>query len=140
MIGLRDSSPGTLLLRLLAAAGLGVDAYVHADLAPQYDAVTASISQGELFRLQAGFAALAALLLIVWGRRVAAGFGLLVSASALGAVLLYRFVDVGRLGPLPDMYDPAWYTEKSISAIAEAVAVVSCAALLAVLQRRVRRR
>jgi hypothetical protein len=136
MFGLREASPGLWLLRLLAAAGLGVDAYVHADLAAQFDGNTASISQGTLFRVQAGAAALAALLLVAWGRRIAAGYGLLISASALGAVLLYRYVDVGKLGPLPDMYDPSWYTEKSVSAVAEAVALVCCLALLALVLRR----
>ena len=136
MAGLRETSPGTLLLRLFAAAGLGVDAYVHADLAAQFDGNTASISQGTLFRLQAGAAALAALLLFAWGRRLASGLGFLIGASALGAVLLYRYVDVGKLGPLPDMYDPAWYTEKSVSAVAEAVAAVCCLALLGLLLRR----
>jgi hypothetical protein len=136
MIGIREQSPVTLLLRALAAAGLAVDAYVHADLAAQFDANTASISQGVLFRVQAGAAAFAALVLVLHGRRLAAAFGVLISASALGAVLLYRYVDVGKLGPLPDMYDPAWYTEKTVSAIAEAVAVACCAGLLAVLWRR----
>ena len=136
MFGLREASPGLWLLRLLAAAGLGVDAYVHADLAARFDGNAASIGQGTLFRVQAGAAALAALLLVAWGRRVAAGYGLLISASALGAVLLYRYVDVGKLGPLPDMYDPAWYTEKSVSAVAEAVALVCCLALLALVRRR----
>jgi hypothetical protein len=136
VLGLHEASPGLWLLRLLAAAGLGVDAYVHADLAAQFDGNTASISQGALFRLQAGAAALAALLLVVWGRRAAAGLGLLISAAALGAVLLYRYVDVGKLGPLPDMYDPSWYTEKSVSAVAEAVALVCCLALLALVLRR----
>jgi hypothetical protein len=136
VFGLREASPGLWLLRLLAAAGLGVDAYVHADLAARFDGNTASISQGTLFRVQAGAAALAALLLVAWGRRVAAGYGLLISASALGAVLLYRYVDVGKLGPLPDMYDPAWYTEKSVSAVAEGVALVCCLALLALVLRR----
>ena len=136
MAGFREASPGLFLLRVLAAAGLGVDAYVHADLAARFDGNAASISQGELFRLQAGAAALAALLLVAWGRRVAAGLGLLISASAFGAVLLYRYVDVGRLGPLPDMYDPAWYTEKSVSAVAEAFAAVCCLALLGLVLRR----
>jgi len=36
------------------------------------------------------------------------------------------------LGPLPNMYEPIWYTEKTVSMIAEAVAVVSCAALFVI--------
>jgi hypothetical protein len=48
----------------------------------------------------------------------------------LGAVLLYGYIDVGGFGPLPDMYDPIWYTEKTISAVAEAVAAVGALCLL----------
>ena len=50
--------------RLLAAAGLAVDAYVHADLAWQYDAVKDTISQGGLSRVEAAVSALAALLVL----------------------------------------------------------------------------
>ena len=32
----------------------------------------------------------------------------LVTASAAGAVLLYTYVNVGGLGPLPNMYEPTW--------------------------------
>lgn len=121
-----------LVLRVIAAAGLAVDAYVHADLAAGFDANGAHITQGTLFRLEAGLAALAALLVLVHGRRLAAAFALLVSLSALGAVLLYRYVDVGTLGPLPNMYEAFWYTEKTVSAVAEAVAAGASAALLLV--------
>ena len=119
------------VLRLLAAAGLGLDAYVHTDLAGRFE-TGGTISESTLFLVQAGFAALAALLVFVRGRRPEAAFALLVAAAALGAVLLYRYVDVGTIGPLPDMYDPAWYFEKSLSAVAEAVALVACLGLLAI--------
>lgn len=122
---------GHLALRVIAAAGLAVDAYVHADLAAGFDANGSNISQGTLFRIEAAFASLAALLVLVHGRRLAATFALVVSLSALGAVLLYRYVDVGTLGPLPNMYEPFWYTEKTISAVAEGVAAVASAVLLA---------
>jgi hypothetical protein len=117
------------VLRLLAAAGLALDAYVHTDLAGRFE-TGGTISESTLFLIQAGFAALAALLVSVRGRRPEAAFALLVAAAALGAVLLYRYVDVGTIGPLPDMYDPAWYFEKSLSAVAEAVAVLASAALV----------
>jgi hypothetical protein len=48
-----------------------------------------------------------------------------VGASALGAVLLYRYVDVGALGPLPDLYENTWQVPgKLLSTLAEAAAVV----------------
>ncbi|HEY3952491.1 MAG TPA: cupredoxin domain-containing protein [Streptosporangiaceae bacterium] len=123
--------------RILVAAGLAVDAYVHADLAPAYDGVRASISQGDLFRIEAGLAAAAALIVLVVGRRTGFGLAFAVAASALGALLLYRYADVGRLGPLPNMYEPSWFAGKTIAAVAEAVAA---AAALAGLCYGVRRR
>jgi len=127
------------LLRLLAAAGLAVDAYVHTDLAGRYD-TGGTLSESRLFLIQAALAAAAALGIVVRGRRLEAAVGFVVAAAALGAVLLYRFVDVGSLGPLPNMYEPIWYREKTISAIAEGVAVAACLALFAVRQRRRSRR
>ncbi len=44
--------------------------------------------------------------------------------GAAGAVLLYYFVDFGQLGPIPRMYDPQWYTDKTISFTGEAVATI----------------
>ena len=50
---------------------------------------------------------------------------LLVAASALGAVLLYRYVDVGALGPSPDLYENTWQVPgKLLSAYAEVAAIV----------------
>ncbi|QHC21012.1 hypothetical protein [Streptomyces sp. GS7] len=117
------------LLRLLTAAGLAVDAYVHVALAEAYDPVGASITEGTLFRAQAAAAALAAVLVLASGRnRWVWAFAFLVAASAVGAVLLYRYVDVGSLGPLPNMHEPVWYPKKTVSAVAEAVAAL-CAAV-----------
>lgn len=121
------ASVAGLVLRLLVAAGLAVDAYVHADLAPVYDGIRASISQGEVFRLEAGAAAAAAVIVLVAGRRAGFGVALAVAAGGLAALLLYRYVDVGRLGPLPNMYEPSWFGEKTAAAVAEA-AVVAFAA------------
>lgn len=129
-------------LRALAAAGLAVDAYVHVDLSGRYD-IGGTISQSTLFLIQASLAAVAALAIVLRGRRPEAAFGFVVAAAALGAVLLYRYVDVGPLGPLPNMYEPVWYAEKTLSAFAEGVAVLACAALFIVgapPRRRTRRR
>lgn len=117
------------VLRLLTAAGLAVDAYAHADLAATYDPVAKTISQGDLFRIEAGAAALAALLVILFGTRpLVWAFALLVAAAGVAAVLLYRYVDVGAVGPLPNMYEPVWYPEKTASVVAEAGAMLTAAA------------
>lgn len=114
----------------MVAAGLGYDGYVHFDLAGNFDANRSMISQGMLFRVEAVAAVLAALLVLLIRHRAAASFAVLIAGSALGAVLLYRYVDLGALGPLPDMYEPSWYPEKAYSAIAEAAALVAAVALL----------
>jgi hypothetical protein len=126
-----------LLARLvfsgLTAGGLVVDGVVHLQLAADRDAIGGGLlSEGHLFRFQGAFALLAAALVLVlpW-RRAAYATAFVVAASALGAVVLYRYVNVGALGPLPNMYEPIWYGKKTVSAIAELIAVVVSAAALA---------
>ena len=125
--------------RLALAAGLAVDAYVHAHLAGDFDAVRATVSQGDLFRVEAGIASLVALLVLVLPHRQPLNLGAVaVAGSALGAVLLYRYVNVGALGPLPNMYEPVWYFQKSLSAGAEAIALLA-AVIGVILTRRANR-
>ena len=71
---------------------------------------------------------LAAVALLVSGRWLVWLAVWLVAASAVGAVLLYRYHDPGELGPLPDMYEPFWFREKTWVTIAEGVAVVTATA------------
>lgn len=122
------------LLALVTAAGLGVDAYVHWHLAPNFDTLTGKasphISQGELFRLEAALALIAMLAVLLTHHRFAAMVAFLIAAGGLGALLLYGYVDVGGFGPVPDMYDPTWYPEKIISAVAAATAAVGALCLL----------
>jgi hypothetical protein len=125
--------------RVLAAAGLAVDAYMHAYLADRYDAVTADISQGTLFRIEAAFAALAALLVLVWHRVPADLFAWLVAAGGLALLLLYRYDNVGAWGPFPNMYEPIWFRDKTITVIAQAVTVVTTAFLMIYRPRGYRR-
>jgi hypothetical protein len=113
------------VLRVATAAALGIDAAVHWQNAPAYDAVTGTVSQGQLFRVEAALAVAVGLLVLVRPRPSSWVAALLVGASALGAVLLYRYVDVGVLGPLPDMYENTWQVPgKLLSAYAEAAAVL----------------
>jgi hypothetical protein len=130
-----------LLLRLLVVLGLAVDAVVHLRLASGYQAAAAGgIGEGTLFRVQAGLAAALALAVLLRPGRVVSALAFLVAASALGAVLLYRYVDVPAIGPLPSMYEPVWFAEKSLSAVAEAVAALGSVVLLASAVRRSHRR
>ena len=123
--GLARSPIASWTLRVGTAAALGIGAVVHARDASAYDAVAATFTQGQLFRVEAGLAVAAGLLVLLWPRPGSWVAALLVSASALAAVLLYRYVDVGPLGPLPDMYENTWQVPgKLLSASAEAAAVV----------------
>jgi Na+/alanine symporter len=124
--------PIDVLLRLLVAAGLVVDAIVHFHLAGRYDGNGNTITQGDVFRIEASVALLVALVILVapW-RRIAYLVAFVVAASALGAVVLYRYVNVGSIGPLPNMYEPIWYGQKTLSAYAEgAAAVIALAGLV----------
>jgi len=136
----RQPSRVTVLQRGLAvatAALLAVDAYVHFHDAGRYDIVTSStISEGTLFRVQAAVAVVVAVALLIRPRPVVWAIAVLVAASAAGAVLLYTYVDVGALGPLPDLYEATWARPgKSASAVAETAATVLALAGLAVALR-----
>jgi hypothetical protein len=128
------STTSRWLLTLVTLAGLAIDAYVHWHLAPQFDSLSGAasphISQGELFRVETVMALIAMLLLAVSRHRLAVLLAFLVAAAGLGAVLMYRYIDVGGFGPLPDMYDPTWYPAKTISAVAEAAAALGALCLL----------
>ena len=109
------------LLRVLTAAALITDAVVHLKDARFYDAsTTALLSQGQLFRIQAGVAIVVAVAILAWPRRLVWAIAFLVAASAVGAVVLYTYVNVGSLAGLPDMYEPSWGPPgKALSAIVE---------------------
>ena len=115
-----------LLLRLIVAAGLAVDAYVHWIYAPDMAGVPGgSIGADTLFRAQAVIAVVAGLLILAWARRWAYAIAFVVAVSALGAVIFYYYVDVGALGPIPAMHEPVWYSEKTISSIGEGIAALA---------------
>lgn len=114
------------VVRLLTVAALGVDAGIHADLAPSQPP-SKGISQIDLFWFETAVAILAAVLVLILASRLAYAFAFVVAATALGAVVLSRYVDLGAVGPLPDLYEPFWYASKVATTIAEAVAVVVAA-------------
>lgn len=129
-----------VVLRLLAATGLLIDAVIHLRLADRYDANAATISQGTLFRAEAAAAALALTLVLLWRRPLGDLYAWTVAAAGLAALLLYRYADVGAFGPLPDMYEPLWFTDKTLTACAQGAAMLCLTALLAGHRRRRRRR
>jgi hypothetical protein len=122
-----------LLLRGLVAAGLAADAVIHLRLAHGYElAAPAGIGEGTLFRIQAVAAIVAAVVVLLRAGRVVAAAGFVVAAAALAAVLLYRYFEVPAFGPVPSMYEPVWFPEKTLSAVTEAVAAIGALCLFLV--------
>ena len=116
-------------LRVVTAAGLAVDAAIHLDLAPsQPPGGPGQLSQTVLFNAEGVVAIVAALLVLTIGSRLSYAFAALVAGTALAAVLVSRYADVGAIGPLPDMYEPFWYLSKVTTTIAEAVALLTALA------------
>jgi MFS superfamily sulfate permease-like transporter len=126
------------VLTAVVVVGLAIDAYVHFDLASAFrNNKTSTLSEADLFRLEAVLAVIAAVALLVRPRRYTAAFAFLVAAGGTAAVVVYRYVDVGAFGPIPDMYDPFWApAEKNLSLVAEVAAAVAALALFAVLHLR----
>src|SRR5262249_20117737 len=96
--------PAAVIQRILgvaAAACLAIDAYVHFHDPGLYDAVTTRVlSQAALFRVQASLAAAAGVALLIRPSRLWWAAALMIAGSAFGAVMLYRYVNIGPLGPV----------------------------------------
>ncbi len=120
-----------VLLRVLTAAALGVDAVIHARLAPGYQAAAPDgMGEGNLFLIEAAAAAAAALYVLVRPGRPAYIAALIIAAGGLSALLLYRYIDVPAFGPFPSMYEPIWFTEKALTALAQTIATITAATAL----------
>jgi hypothetical protein len=126
------------ILTLLVVAGLGIDAFVHFDLASAFANVkTSTLSQADLFRVEAVAAIVVAIALLARPRRYTAALACLVAAAGTVAVVVYRYVDVGAFGPIPNMYDPYWApAEKTLSVIAEGIATLAALGLVAIFHVR----
>lgn len=134
----REWSASRTTLIVITIAGLVVDAIVHFNLASAFAGTKTSVlSEADIFRIDASIAIVAAVALAVRPRRYTAAFAFLVAAAGTAAVIVYRYVDVGAFGPIPNMYDPYWQPiGKVLSAIGEAVATVTALALFVMLQGR----
>ncbi len=116
-------------LRLLVVAAAAVDAVVHLTLADDYQlGYPQGIGGGTLFRLAAVAAVVVGLAVLLTGARLAYLAALLVLGGALAAAVLYTYVDVPAIGPLPSLYEPVWYGQKTLTAVAEGVGAVLAAA------------
>ncbi|MDP9497936.1 MAG: hypothetical protein M3P46_09805 [Actinomycetota bacterium] len=119
-------------LRLAVLSALVLDAVVHLRLADDYQlGYPQGIGGGTLFRLAAAAALVVAVALLLTERRLAYLAAALVLGGACAAAVLYTYVDVPAIGPVPSLYEPVWYRDKVLSAVVE-----GAGALLALLGAR----
>lgn len=130
-----------VVLTTIVVVGLAIDAYVHFHLASAFQHnKTSTLSEADLFHLEGALAIIAAVALLVRPRRYTAAFAFLVAAGGTAAVIVYRYVNIGAFGPIPNMYDPYWApAEKTISAVAEALAAIAAAGLFVLFHTQARR-
>jgi hypothetical protein len=135
--------PHTVLdagLRLMTAAALVIDAVLHLQLARLYNlAAPGGIGEGTLFRFESAAALVAAAVVLAYGSRTSYGIAFLIAGSATVAAVLYRYVDVPALGPIPAMYEPVWFGKKVIATAAEAAGTLTAAAGCVTAQATARR-
>ncbi|WP_104118996.1 hypothetical protein [Arthrobacter sp. B1805] len=114
-----------LVLRILIAVALIVSAVIHFQLAAGFQqAAPDGIGGGNLFRIQGTVDVLAALYVLVRGTPRSYLLAALVALASLAAVLAYRYIQIPTIGPIPSMYEPVWYTAKTITAVAEGLALI----------------
>jgi hypothetical protein len=135
----RDTTVVQRVLAVVTAALLGVDAFVHLHYASNYDQFRSStMSEGTLFRIQGVVAIVVGLAVLIRPSVLTWILSLLVAGSAVVAVTLYTYVDVGKLGPLPNLYENTWSPPgKVLSAVAETLAaLISIVGLVLALRSR----
>jgi hypothetical protein len=118
-------------LIVAAAAGLVIDAWAHLAVAHVYEPIrTSTVNEAVLFRIEAALALVSAAWLVLHRHVLSIVFAALVSGGGAFVLLLYNYVDVGKIGPVPDMYDPFWRTEKKWSLAGELIALAGALVLL----------
>ena len=125
----------TGLVRLLTAAALAVSAYVHLDLSSSPYYAGGQLTLGALFLAQAVVAAAVALWVAVRPSRPAYVAAAAVAVASFLALVLSTYVRLPTFGPFPVLYEPVWYADKVVAAVAAGVAALAATAGLV---RRVR--
>jgi hypothetical protein len=126
--------PATVwVLLVLTAASLAISAYVHLHLAKSY-AYPATITGTQLFVTQGVIALVVTAVLVVTDNRWAWVAAAVVGLASFAAVMSSRYLDIGAVGPFPDMRDTTWHPtpDKPLSAAVEALVVLFALARWAV--------
>ncbi len=124
-----------LAVRLLTAAALAVSAGVHVGLSSSPYYAGAQLTLGALFLAQAVVAAVVALWVLARPSRAAFAAAAAVAAASFLALVLSTYVRLPAVGPFPVLYEPFWYADKVVAAVAAGLALLVA---LAGLARRVR--
>jgi hypothetical protein len=113
-------------VQVALAACLAIDGVVHLRDAIFYGPVQGLlINEADLFRVQAVLALVVAALVLAFPRPWVWVVAALVTGTAVGAVVLYTYVDLGAVAGLPDLYEPSWGPPgKVMSAVAEGTGFV----------------
>jgi hypothetical protein len=74
--------------------------------------------------------------LLLRPRRYTAALAALVAGTGAAALIVYRCWNVRSFGPIPRMYEPVWFTEKTTAAVAEIAATFVALVLRAALPPR----
>jgi hypothetical protein len=119
-------------LTVVVVVGLAIDAFNHFHVAHNYVFnKTSTISEATLFRIEAVLAILAALAVIIRASRWTFAAALAVAGGGLVLLVVYRYNNVGKIGPLPNMYEPTWDVPgKKWSVVGEVIAIVGSLGLL----------
>ncbi len=115
-----------LLLPVAIALALVLNAWIHLRLAGPFDGNPGTLlSQGALFRIQAGVNIVAAIVLVVRPRPSTALVAFAVAAGGGALLLLTSLVPLDGTGVgLPFLFEPAWYPAKQTSLVLQALAAL----------------
>lgn len=129
--------PGApLLLRLLVVIGFAVSALVHLSLAGSPWVAGGELTLSALFVADAATLLLVGAWILVRPSPVAWAIAVVAGLSSLLPLLVSTYVRVPGPGPLPALYEPVWYAEKAVAAVAAGVAATGSAVALVLARRR----
>ena len=113
------SSPA---LRVLVALALLASASLHVGLASGPGTSGGQLTVSALFLAQAVVAALVAVWVLLLPSRPARLAAAAVGLGSLVALVASTYVQVPAIGPFPSLYEPGWYTDKALAAVAAGLA------------------
>jgi len=135
-----------IIVVIITAAALVLNAVIHFELASIYDAIPgALLSQGALFRIQAVVGIVIAVMLMISVKvgRIALSTAVVAAIVAAGGFALVVTttlipLDLTAIG-LPYLFEPIWFSDKIMTVVVQAVALVTALAAAALAPRRGRR-